>query len=57
MLLQFVIIYLIVSVAIGLYAATKVKNSTDFVVAGRHLPLPLLRSRHRRLEYHVFGEP
>ena len=42
MLLQFVIIYLIVSVGIGLYAATKVKNATDFVVAGRHLPLPFI---------------
>jgi len=42
MLLHFVILYLIVSVAIGLYAATKVKNSTDFVVAGRHLPLPFI---------------
>ena len=42
MLLQFVVLYLIVSVAIGLYAATKVKNSADFVVAGRHLPLPFI---------------
>jgi Na+/proline symporter len=42
MLLQFVILYLIVSVGIGLYAATKVKNSADFVVAGRHLPLPFI---------------
>ena len=42
MLIWFVTLYLIVSVCIGLYAATKVKNSTDFVVAGRHLPLPFI---------------
>jgi len=37
-----VILYLIVSIGIGLYAATKVKNSADFVVAGHHLPLPFI---------------
>ena len=41
-LIWFVTLYLIVSIAIGLYAATKVKSSTDFVVAGRHLPLPFI---------------
>jgi len=41
-LIWFVTLYLIVSIAIGLYAATKVKNSADFVVAGRHLPLPFI---------------
>src|SRR6187200_3576366 len=41
-LIWFVALYLIVSIAIGLYAATKVKNSADFVVAGRHLPLPFI---------------
>src|SRR6476660_60880 len=41
-LIWFVTLYLIVSICIGLYAATKVKNSTDFVVAGRHLPLPFI---------------
>jgi Na+/proline symporter len=39
MLLSFVALYLLVSVAIGLYAATRVKNTTDYVAAGRHLPL------------------
>jgi SSS family solute:Na+ symporter len=34
----FVILYLIISVAIGLYAATKVKNTGDYAVAGRSLP-------------------
>ena len=31
-----------VSVCIGLYAASKVKSSADYVVAGRHLPLPFI---------------
>jgi solute:Na+ symporter, SSS family len=38
MLLWFVIIYWLVSVAIGLWAARKVHNTKDFAVAGRHLP-------------------
>lgn len=42
MLLGFVILYLAVSVAIGLYAATRVKNTKDFAVAGRSLPLPVV---------------
>src|SRR5215213_3050713 len=41
-LIWFVALYLVVSICIGLYAATKVKSSTDFVVAGRHLPLPFI---------------
>ena len=39
MLLWFVIAYWIVSVAIGLWAARRVKNTQDFAVAGRQLPL------------------
>ncbi len=35
----FVVLYLAVSVGIGLYAGLHVKNSTDFVVAGRSLPI------------------
>ncbi|HQR54156.1 MAG TPA: sodium:solute symporter family protein, partial [Burkholderiales bacterium] len=38
MLLWFVIVYWIVSVAIGLWAATRVHNTKDFAIAGRHLP-------------------
>ena len=38
MLLWFVIIYWIISVGIGLYAATRVHNTKDFAIAGRHLP-------------------
>ena len=39
MLIWFVIIYWVVSVGIGLWAGTLVKNSKDFAVAGRALPL------------------
>ncbi|BCA54701.1 Na+/proline symporter [Nitrospira sp. KM1] len=42
MILTFVILYLIVSVGIGLYAATRVHNAKDFAVAGRSLPLPIV---------------
>jgi SSS family transporter len=38
-LIGFVIAYLIVSIGIGLYAATRVRNSKDYAVAGRSLPL------------------
>lgn len=42
MLIWFVILYLLFSVGIGLYASTRVHNSRDFVVAGRNLPLPIV---------------
>ena len=42
MLITLVGLYLLVSICIGLYASTKVKNSTDYVVAGRHLPMPFI---------------
>ncbi|MCB1563166.1 MAG: sodium:solute symporter family protein [Alphaproteobacteria bacterium] len=35
----FVIIYMIVSIGIGLYAALRVKSSTDYILAGRSLPI------------------
>src|SRR6516225_2958338 len=38
MLLSFVIAYWLVSIAIGLYAALRVKNTTDYAVASRALP-------------------
>ncbi|MFT3930375.1 MAG: sodium:solute symporter family protein [Spongiibacteraceae bacterium] len=38
MLLWFVIGYWVISVAIGLWASLRVKNTSDFAVAGRHLP-------------------
>jgi Na+/proline symporter len=42
MILGFVILYLVVSVSIGLYASTRVHNTKDFAVAGRSLPLPIV---------------
>ncbi len=42
MLIWFVVIYLLVSITIGLVAATRVKNTKDYAVAGRHLPLPVV---------------
>jgi SSS family transporter len=41
-LVVFVVLYLLASIAIGLIAATRVHNSRDFAVAGRHLPLPIV---------------
>ncbi|HKC45222.1 MAG TPA: hypothetical protein VKC64_15445 [Burkholderiales bacterium] len=40
MLIGFVVLYLAVSIAIGLYAATKVKNSADYLVAGEFHGIP-----------------
>ena len=41
-LIAFVALYLLASVAIGLYAATRVKNTADYAVAGRSLPLIMI---------------
>jgi SSS family solute:Na+ symporter len=41
-LLTLVIVYLLVTIAIGLFAAKRVKNSSDFAIAGRHLPLAMI---------------
>ncbi len=41
-LLIFVGLYLLVSVGLGLYASTRVKNSSDYANAGRSLPLPVV---------------
>jgi Na+/proline symporter len=38
-LLGFVILYLVVSIGIGLFAATKVRNASDYITAGRTLPM------------------
>lgn len=42
MLLTLVIAYLLVTIAIGLWAAKRVKNTADFAIAGRHLPLAMV---------------
>lgn len=39
MLIALVVLYLIVTIGIGLWAARRVHNSRDYVVAGRSLPL------------------
>jgi len=41
-LLTLVILYLLVTISIGLWAAKRVKNSADFAIAGRHLPLVMV---------------
>jgi len=41
-LLTLVIAYLLVTIAIGLVAAKRVKTSADFAIAGRHLPLAMI---------------
>ncbi len=42
MLLWFVIIYWIISVGIGIWAALRVKNTGDYALAGRSLPLHIV---------------
>ncbi|MDR1995603.1 sodium:solute symporter family protein [Azonexus sp.] len=42
MLIWFVALYLLASIAIGLFAATRVHNAKDFAVAGRCLPMPVV---------------
>ncbi|HEY0665887.1 MAG TPA: sodium:solute symporter family protein [Gallionella sp.] len=39
MLVGFVVLYLVLSIGIGMYAATKVHNARDYITAGRSLPL------------------
>ena len=38
-LIAFVVLYLLVTLAIGVWAGSRVKNTADFAVAGRSLPL------------------
>lgn len=42
MLIWFVLLYWILSVALGLWAAKRVHNTADFAVAGRSLPLYMI---------------
>lgn len=42
MLLIFVFAYLFVTIGIGLWAARRVKNTADYAIAGRHLPLYMI---------------
>ena len=41
-LIWFVIIYWLISIGIGLWAALRVKNTADFAAAGHSLPLPIV---------------
>jgi len=41
-LLWFVILYLVGTMGIGVYAGTRIKNTTDFAIAGRSLPLAMV---------------
>ena len=42
MLLTLVFVYLLITIAIGLLAARRVKNTADFAIAGRNLPLAMI---------------
>jgi SSS family solute:Na+ symporter len=42
MLIGFIVVYLLASIAIGLYAARNVHNTADYAVAGRSLPLAIV---------------
>lgn len=42
MLMTFIVLYLLVSIGIGVYAATRVHNTADYAVAGRSLPLAVV---------------
>ena len=42
MLLTLVIVYLLVTIGVGLYAAKRVKNTADFAIAGRNLPMVMI---------------
>jgi Na+/proline symporter len=42
MLVSFIVLYLLASIAIGLLAARRVHNTADYAVAGRTLPLAVV---------------
>jgi SSS family solute:Na+ symporter len=42
LLLTLVFVYLLVTIIIGLYAARRVKNTADYAIAGRNLPLVMV---------------
>ncbi|MBC7728306.1 MAG: sodium:solute symporter, partial [Microbacteriaceae bacterium] len=41
-LIIFVVLYLLGTLAVGIWAGTRIKNSTDFAIAGRSLPLVMV---------------
>ena len=42
MLLTLVAVYLLITIFIGIYAGRHVKNTTDYAIAGRHLPMYMI---------------
>lgn len=42
MLLTLVFVYLLITIIVGLYAARRVKNTADYAIAGRNLPLIMI---------------
>ena len=44
LLIWFVVLYMAVSIGIGLWAATRVHNARDYAVAGRRMPFILVTS-------------
>jgi solute:Na+ symporter, SSS family len=42
LLAALVALYIAASIGVGLYAASRVRTSADYAVAGRHLPLPIV---------------
>ena len=42
MLIWFVAVYLLITVGVGFYASTRVKNSKDFAAGGRSMSFPLV---------------
>ncbi len=41
-LIGFVLLYVLITIAIGVFAATRVSDTNDFALAGRSLPLPMV---------------
>jgi SSS family solute:Na+ symporter len=41
-LISFVVLYLLGTLALGVWAGTRIKNTTDFAIAGRSLPLVMV---------------
>jgi solute:Na+ symporter, SSS family len=41
-LVSLVVLYILLTIAIGLYAGTKIKSAADFAIAGRSLPLAMI---------------
>jgi SSS family solute:Na+ symporter len=42
MLISFVVLYLLGTLALGVWAGTRIKNTSDFAIAGRSLPLVMV---------------